>query len=272
MKVSWASILLISVICCGFLAGCSCGDDDDDDSDDDAADDATDDTGGGDDDASDDTAATDDATDDTDDDDATDDTSDDDDGTEIFSISFDNYAVGDLPSPWGVDEPGASYFTVIADPTARAGNVLEMSGDTGLDARASAEYPFSHTQGMLDVSVDTYSLGGSALFFTLFNAADSVVEIWREPNAKELMAWSSSKSEILDCTTLEDNVWYNITLLVDMNAWTFDVLVDGGSTSCNDITLYEDTPREIVNFQLWDGASEGYGGIVYYDNIVGVKY
>lgn len=261
-------IALMVVLALGFFcASCSCGDDDDNDNDDAADDDASDDD-------VDDDASDDDADDDSSDDD--DDSSDDDDddtGTELFSINFDDYSLGDLPSPWTVDAPGAGYFSVIADPTGKLeGKVLRMDGDPADSAFSEAYYPIAATLNKVEISFDLFNLGGSAFIFSLFGSTDWLTDIFRDPMTFEFTAYSATKSGMVVCGIVNDEVWYTVTVQIDLVGWQYSILLNGEETPCTGLGLYEPASQSLASFNIVDGMQEGYGGVVYYDNIVGVEY
>jgi hypothetical protein len=255
--LSFLLLAMAAMLACGLIA---CGDDDDDDSVDDDA---------GDDDAADDDDDDDDVADDDDDNDTADD--DDDTSTALFNITFDDYAAdAPPPAPWVVYEDVAGSVLVVADPTKKDGNVLEILGDAAAGVHASATYPFTVDEGMtiLHIAFWLYHADGAAFGFILDSEEQSwVIELLNDPVTGEYYTYGDG--DAVTCGTLAGVGWYTFDIILNLVNWNYDIRINGGDTLCAGVTTIEDT---ITGGTFVDWLDDGFGGTAYYDYFAGLEY
>lgn len=255
-----------------FAAGCGCGDDDDDDDDSSGDDDPTDDDTA-DDDATDDDTGDDDADDDTVDDDADDDTSDDDTGDDdsaepLVEIDFNDYDTGPLDAPWTVDTDGSGTADIVPVVKDGSGKQLKISGGSTQDEYLDADYEFDSSTEDVSIVFEIWRASGASF---RFGAADSdgfgrffaVVDASGELYGTNLDPYSGC-SIFLDAET-----WYELRVEMTQSGTPgYDILVDGAPTTCDDFAFQDDSDPNIAAIHFADDAANGYGGDVYYDNLV----
>jgi len=263
-------LLIALMAMVSLIAACDCGDDDDDD--DSGDDDAGDDDAGDDDVADDDVADDDVADDDSADDDAVDDDSadDDTDGTELFNITFDDYALGALTTPWIVNVSGTTEMVVVADPTEKGAQVLRVYGDP--DNSGVAVYPFDHNTNNVSLYFKLYAQAGSAFGFGVLsttNVNDWIMQIWRDPTTGEVIA---SPSFNTCATTLADNTWVDMQVDLDLTTGMFSVLINGADSTCMNQVGSGVAPLELASFFVEDWGDATWGGTYFFDDIIGIEY
>jgi hypothetical protein len=249
-------LALISVFAAiGMLLVGACDDDDDDNDDDNDDNDTTDDD------------TTDDDNDDVDDDNDADDDDDNDDVTTLFDIDFENYSPGALPAPWDVVEVNGQAV-VVADPTGGGyGNLLEISGDIGDGSYVGAFYPFTASADNVEVSFYLYNNGGAALGFQVDSTSiDWIVQLVNNPTTYEVTLYDGGGTA---CATIIPAGWYKFNLIFDFAGMTVDFQINDADTACVGLGIDAD---DIEGFTVRDFPDDGYGGIVYYDNFLGVEY
>ena len=278
-------LLLVLALCLSLGLAISCGGDDDDDNDDatdddaaddDAADDDAADDDAADDDAADDDAADDDAADDdAADDDDDDDDNDDDDTTELFSIDFSDYSLGDLPSPWLVTEAGNSYIEILENPTAKGGEgkLLGVAGADLAGNEAYAAYPFTHTSDHLALEFDIYAPP---------NPGDANLQLNQDESTRAAVfsLIGENSHMILDyftdtrlCGVYSPSTWYRIRLDVDLADATVDVWANGVMTSCEDVPLNPNaTITSLGRFVIADYSGVDESGVPYFDNFFAYEW
>jgi len=276
----WAMFFILTLLASGLvLSGCSCGDDDDDassvddddninDDDDDAADDDTADDDTADDDTTDDDTTDDDTADDdtTDDDTTDDDTGDDDTGdddtTIVWSDDFDAYSVGNPPpEPCEVKVGGIAVVEVVA---------LDKAVNQGLLTQSTAYGDYYHVKYMHDTAIldrggvifDADILSGSSVVFFLHAEVSDLALV--HYFLGELAAQDDDGNLITCVATVNYGVWHTIDIRADIDNHSYDVIFDGNSTPCTDITftmdgafpLTEIQGFSVYNVDSWNGAAK----------------
>ncbi len=268
--------ILILFVCLSFCvvlftAGCSCGDDDDDNdsgNDDDTSDDdnVTDDDSGDDDSGDDDAADDDVADDDSGDDDSDDDDVTDDDTVELLSIDFEDYSLGDLPSPWVVEDAGASYFEVV-DSTTKTGRMLWVAGGDQVGDYAYATYPVTHNNDrvVLEFDVSVNAPGDANIHLYQDNTTGLAVFSMIGETQEIILDYMTDHR---DCGVWTSQTWYTVRLDLDFSTNTVDVYVGGVITDCVDVPLNPNlTYDHLGQFSVSDYGGAGEGGAPKFDNI-----
>jgi len=262
-----------------FTAGCSCGDDDDDNdsgSDDDSGDDDNGDDDSGDDDSGDDDSGDDDSGDDDSgdddaaDDDAADDDVADDDTTELFNLSFDDYDLGELPSPWLVEDGGTSYIEILNDPTVRTDRVLGIAGGDLVGDYVYATYPFAHNGNRVAIEYDVYvpdnGSGGGQANVEFKQDASTIVGKLFFAGSINTISFDYMAND-WECGSFSFNTWYKARVELDFSSMTADVYINNAITACEGAPLNPNGTYdhlEQILFVDYGGANEG--GVPYFDN------
>jgi len=286
----WFAMGLCFMLALLFLASSCSGDDDDDSAsldddstDDDAGDDDAGDDDAGDDDTGDDDTADDDIVDDdtsdddtSDDDTGDDDTADDDVGEFPFSIDFESYALGDLPSPWQVIEAGATTFEVMELALDKySGHGLELSAGKLLADSGNAKYPLpAGVTGTIDVSFDVWMEANATFTFVIGSGSTEeyvpAAYIVVDSKVGKLYAYdySTEPPTGTDCGAFPTETPMNIFVECDGNASTYSINVTGWPATC-ELQNLQTPGSAFVDINFGDGAGLAAGGISRFDNFAG---
>jgi len=277
-------LMLMLILSLGLTIGCDCGDDDDDDDDNDASDDDAGDDDASDDDAADDDAADDDAADDDSadddtgdddaaDDDATDDASADDDTTELFDIDFEDYDLGNLPSPWTVEEGGNSYVEIVNDPTKRTGKVLNIAGGDQVGDYVYATYPVTHSSDLIAIEYDVHVPGNGSAYVQFKQTGDTdIIGRLNMVGGTQTIQFDYMNNWA-NCGSFSGNTWYNVRIEFDFSAMTADVYLDNALTQCENTPLNPNaTFDHLGQIVFTDYSGAGEGGVPKFDNFYGYEW
>ncbi len=189
--------------------------------------------------------------------------------TTVFSENLQTTATGPLGAPWTISKAGASA-AVVKD-TATHGRVLDLQGSTTNGDFLVAARSFSSSSTEIQSSFAVNPSAGSS-FVTAFNGAGSSlgarrIRLQRDLGSTTLVA-QTVPSGTNSCATLASGVWSTVTLRVHTAAspHTFDVLINGATTSCTGLSTGLSTPFTGLN--VMDASNDGWGGSVLFDDFL----
>ena len=247
---------------------------DDDASDDDAGDDDASDDDASDDDASDDDASDDDASDDdaSDDDASDDDTSDDDTASSLpFSIDFESYDLGDLPSSWYVSVTGATTIQVVNFSACDVGGkALEINDGTNGGDHGDAEYLLNPgATGDVVFTFDVFYAAGAFGYAGVSAGDTSAAYLALDATAGTFSANDYSDPPTwVECGSFAAGASQHFEFDI-LSSGTYSVKYNGASTVCTDLTTQAGAGPTYTSVWFSESATPGQGGIAYYDNITG---
>jgi hypothetical protein len=186
----------------------------------------------------------------------------------FFSIDFEDYPLGPLGSPWEITfDYGTSTGTIVEYAKAGGGKVLEINGGTTSADYYAGTYVFGSRGAGLTISFDVLCESGAILGLGLFNTDGArAVVLFRDNVLGDIVTYDGY-STMIYCGNIADNVWANLKIVITGN-YTYDVLInDSAVADCTGITTWDSAPFD--SFYFIDWSSTGYGGVVYYDNVVG---
>jgi len=205
----------------------------------------------------------------TDDDDDTtdddDDTTDDDDSTtetDVFTDDFEGHNIGFPPNePWHLE--GAIDFIEVYDQTkekAAAGKAVKITVHHGgtfmyyshtspLFGTVGASFDMKATTGIADVFMDDSAIGATPQVRAKFDGAGNLVD-----------------RTGATCASVNMDQWYEVTILADESAKTYDVYLDGAITSCANVPFEDMASTE--GLQLYGAMveQETTDAVAHYDN------
>jgi hypothetical protein len=194
--------------------------------------------------------------------------------TRIEDIDFEDYPLGPLGDPWTVSpDPSAGGSTIDVVETGGAhGQVAEMNGDPS-GSYLFATLPINSWSPYLEVRVRARPVGGASFIFILNGAGSSIgarrIRLQHPPGTTRLEA-QTVPSGTTYCGELLPNEWSRVSLRAHTRLRTFDVLIDGEPTACNDIAAGISTP--FTSVQVMDAGNDGWGGVVDFDDLVIVEH
>ena len=189
--------------------------------------------------------------------------------TTIFSETFQTTPTGPLGAPWSISSAGASTAVVVD--TADHSRVLELRGSTTLGDYLIASRNFSAPVTEIQYSFAINPSAGASFVTALNGAGSSLgarrIRLQRAPGSTTLVA-QTVPSGTNNCGTLASGVWSTVTLRIHATTLphTFDVLINGASTSCTGLTTGLSTPFTGLN--VMDASNDGWGGSVQFDDFL----
>jgi hypothetical protein len=189
--------------------------------------------------------------------------------TTVFSETFQTTPTGPLGASWFISSAGASTAVVVD--TADHGRVLDLRGSTTLGDFLIASRDFSASVTEIQYSFAINPSAGASFVTALNGAGSSLgsrrIRLQRAPGSTTLVA-QTTPSGTNSCGTLTSGVWSTVTLRVHATAatHTFDVLINGASTSCTGLTTGLSAPFTGLN--VMDASNEGWGRSVRFDDFL----
>jgi len=184
--------------------------------------------------------------------------------TTVTGEDFEEYAAGPLGAPWQVSRSLSAQANI--ESTSDHGNVLLVRGSTAagdfLLARLDTSAP-SDVVASVDVKPDS----GSSFIWSMHTPRyKSRIRLERLPDSGRLIAAAPGSGGDVDCGSLPAGQWSQLGLAIHTSpSVTFDVLLDGNPTPCQDIEANLTPPFTLV--QIYDSTSQGWGGDVRFDNV-----
>jgi hypothetical protein len=187
--------------------------------------------------------------------------------TSILHEDFEDDSVGMLGAPWGITASGSGSASIVA--TTDHGHVLQLQGSTAEGQFLIAKRTISSSSTDITVSVDVKPTSGASFIWGLHGAGTSLgrrrINLQLAPGSTTLVA-QTAPSGVTNCGTLTLDVWSRVTLIVHtIKKDTFDVLINGVSTSCTKVAAGIQPPFNAVS--VMDAANADWGGMVQFDNI-----
>ncbi len=183
--------------------------------------------------------------------------------TTVTGVDFEDYDAGPLGAPWQVARSLDTQASI--ERTSDHGNVLFVQGSAAAGDFVLARLDTS-TPSDLVASVDVKPDSDSSFIWSIHTPRyKSRIRLQRWPGSARLVATAPGSGDA-DCGSLPAGQWSNLSLIVHTNpSVTFDVLLDGNPTPCQDIEANLTPPFTLV--QLNDFSAEGWGGNVRFDNV-----
>jgi hypothetical protein len=189
--------------------------------------------------------------------------------TTVLSENFQNTPTGPLGSPWTVTSGGAS--TVVVVDTPNHGRVLDLRGSKTVPEFLTATRPFSTAATEAQYSFAVNPSAGSTFQTELNGVGNSYfsrhLQLRLDPGSNTLTALTSPTG-LTGCGPLARGVWSTVTLRVHETVLphTFDVLINGASTSCTGIVTRQAAP--FTGISVLDGLGTDEGGSVLFDDFL----
>jgi hypothetical protein len=188
------------------------------------------------------------------------------------SMNFEEAALGPLAQSraWTGRQTGASRAEVVEVPDHGRALLVEGSPTSGDYLIYTAE--LAPLSGEVTLEFDVRPAPGSTPTFLALGAGTTFrsrqLRLFRGPDADALIAGTPSGA--VTCEPVRSGVWSHIALRLHLQERprTFDILINGQPSSrCSGLTTQLKAP--ITGVGVMDPANDGYGGEVYWDNIVG---
>ena len=190
-------------------------------------------------------------------------------GSTVWYESFNSYTVGSPPpSPWTFTSAGTATANIeeaaLDTPTNRLVHfVANGPDDVGIERSFGSNL--------------TGVVGLNARYSQTVSSSDIYFELQSNTDASEVMVeWIGSTLRAnlpldegggtQDCVTgLDYATWYQVTIIADVAAKTFDVYVEGNLTSCADIGFWHGTSDNLASVLFYNPGSAEVDG--YLDNV-----
>lgn len=184
--------------------------------------------------------------------------------TTVTGADFEGYSVGPLGSPWQVSRSLTTQANV--ESTSDHGKVLQFRGSSAAGDFLIARLTTSVSADMV-ASIDVKPDSGSSFIWSVHTPRyKSRIRVERWPGSGQLIANAPGSGGDVDCGSLPAGEWSQVRLVVHTSpSVTFDVLLDGIPTACQDIETSLSPGFTLV--QLYDSSSQGWGGNVRFDNV-----
>jgi hypothetical protein len=195
-----------------------------------------------------------------------------------FSISFEDYALGELPAPWEVAEHGDTTFRVVdlnVQPGASQALLMsasETSGDWG-----SARYPFSdNAVGAIGFTFYVYLSPGAQFEFVVGSdaAGGDGVAIHLAATAEGrlvLYDYASGTPTAVDCAALAPGVKTRLAATIFEEGYYSVAFPDDYTLPVCDATGQYPAGARLTYAQFVDASDDGARGDVWFDDFFGSR-
>lgn len=163
------------------------------------------------------------------------------------------------PTIW---KTGSSSATVLGS---LRGAGLRIDGGSDYGSYLLATYRVSSSQNIGELTVTPAA--GASFVYVLVGSGRSYsthqLRLERRPGSNELRAAAATGS--VECGTVASDQATQVSLVLDAASQTFDVLIDGVTSACTDLSTRLEPP--VIGFNLMDASNQGYGGRVEFTDL-----